>query len=146
MTISSFDTRYGTIFHCSVCKDDFKNIETSGRYRKASGTIPWRKRANAITLQRPALASFKQAEAKLGREIVLTGSIRTCALQASLYRSDPNRFASPNVTLHTQGLAIDVTTEDPELTTKVRKQLEECGWNQARPSDEPWHFSFRLTA
>lgn len=145
MTIEKIDTRYGPIFRSTVCKDNYGNIETSTRYKKASGTIAWRKRSGAdVTLQRPALASFKMAEEKAGQEIVLTGSQRTCALQYELYRSDPGRFAHPNEGVHTQALAIDVNTN--HLNEKVRACLKLCGWEQSRPDDEPWHFSFKVRA
>lgn len=146
MTIHKYDTRYGAVFHSTVCKDDFDNMTTSDEFVKPSGTKKRRPRIGAgfVTLQRPALKSFKMAESKLGAEIVLTGSIRSCELQWQLYRSDPNRYAHPNTTLHTQGLAIDVHTDF--LDGHVKKNLELCGWKQARPGDEPWHFSFYLKA
>jgi hypothetical protein len=137
-------TRYGTIYHSSTCKDH-DNIETSDQYVKESGEVQRRARNGpAITLQRPALKSFKVAEAKADQEIVVTGTIRTCSQQATLYASDPQRFAHPNTTLHTQGLAIDVHTGF--LNERVRRALRDCGWNQSRPDDEPWHFSFKLEA
>lgn len=145
-TLRKYTTRYGVIYRLiDGCKDDYESIETSKFYRKESGLIKWRRRSNPVTLQRPALKSFKMAEEKLGREIVVTGSMRTCELQAQLYASDPNRYAPPSVGVHCQGLAIDVTTEDPQLQTKVRDALKLCGWKQARP-DEIWHFSFYVKA
>lgn len=138
-------TRYGVIYHSPLCKDDWRNIETSDQYLKESGSDLWRPRSGPdVTLQRAALKSFKVAEAKADQEIILTGSIRSCAQQAQLYHMDPQRFASPNTTLHTQGLAIDVNTDHLDRT--VRNALTLCGWKQARPDDEPWHFSYHLRA
>lgn len=140
-------TAHGRIYRLEGgCRDDWANIVTSRWYRKPSGLIRRKRRRNPITLQRPAIESWKAAEAQLGREIVVTGSIRTCELQAQLYASDQSRYAPPWVGLHTQGLAADVTTEDPYLTTTTRKALEAHGWSQARPEDEPWHFSMGWTA
>lgn len=146
MSVETYSTKYGNVYRCvGCCKDNYTNIITSNYYRKPSGIVNLRRRQSSITLQRPAIKSLQAAEVRLGREIVVTGSFRTCELQAALYRSDPNRFAPNTVGVHCQGLAIDVTTEDPELTTKVRKVLDAEGWHQARP-DEPWHFSYKVTA
>jgi len=145
--VQRVDTDYGRVFRLvGGCKDDWSQITTSSWYHKPSGLVRWRKRKVAITLQAPAVAALKDAEKILGREIVVTGSLRTCELQAALYKSDPNRYASPSVGVHCQGLAIDVTTEDPELKTKTRKALFQVGFNQSRPDDEPWHFSFAVVA
>lgn len=147
MAVRTYETKYGDVYRCiGCCKDDYKNIDTMKNYRKASGVLKWRRRRVYITGQRPMLAAIRDAEKALGREIVVTGSLRTCALQAALYKSDPDRFAPPTVGVHCQGLAIDVTTEDPELKTKVRKALLAVGFHQSRAADEPWHFSFKVTA
>lgn len=139
-------TRFGRVYRLEGgCKDDYDNIRTSSYYRKESGVVRRRKRPIAVTLQAPALEAFRQAEVRLGREIVITGSSRSCELQAKLYASDRSRYAPPSVGLHCQSLAIDVTTEDHELTTKVRAALLHVGFTQAR-SDEPWHFSYGWTA
>lgn len=147
MAIETKDTRFGKVFRdVGGCKDDYDNIVTSSSYRKPSGVIRKRARKVAITGQRPMIEAIRRAEEILGREIVVTGSARTCELQAALYKSNPSRYAPPSVGLHCQGLAIDVTTEDPELTTKVREVLTRVGFTQARVADEPWHFSFGWTA
>lgn len=146
MALVSKLTRFGRVYRLEGgCKDDYNNIRTSKRYRKVSGVIPFRARRVAVTLQKPALDAFRQAEVRLGREIVVTGSARSCELQAKLYASDRSRYAPPSVGLHCQDLAIDVTTEDPELQTKVREALLHVGFTQAR-ADEPWHFSYGWTA
>jgi hypothetical protein len=79
-----------------------------------------------------------------GRSILLTGSWRSCELQAQLYAGDSKRFASPNGTLHTQGLAIDVSTAMPDFD-KAHAALAHVGWTRAR-SDEPWHHSWGFNA
>lgn len=146
MGIERYETRYGTVYRMvGGCKDDWKNLATSNFYRKDSGVIRLRSRRLPVKMQRPALQAFRQAEAKVGHEIVVTGSLRTCELQAALYRSDPNRYAQPSEGVHCQGLAVDVSTEQPDLTTGIRKAMTLCGFKQSR-SDEPWHFSFHVSA
>lgn len=147
MSVETYHTQYGEVYRCvGCCKDDYKTIETMKNYRKASGVSLWRRRRVFISGQKPMLEAIRAAEKELGREIVVTGSLRTCELQAQLWRSDPGRFAAPSVGVHCQGLAIDVTTEDPELKTKVRKALLAVGFHQSRADSEPWHFSFKVTA
>lgn len=133
MAIHRGFTRWGVVYRADVCRDDWGNIVEKVRdgYR--------------LKLQRPALKSYRAAEAAIGREIVLTGSWRACSTQAALYKQDPNRFAHPNSTLHTQGLAIDVSTAQPDQA-RIREVLTRRGWHQSRPVDEPWHYSFHWTA
>ncbi len=147
-TVEQYKTRYGTVFHRSTCKDDWANIRTRSTRRRFKGNgseIPF----TQLTLQGPALESIKAIEKDISGPFVrqyvrATGTIRTCEQQMQLWLSDKNRFAHPNSTLHTQGLAIDVHTDF--LTEKLRKSFLAHGWHQSRPDDEPWHFSFRLTA
>jgi len=144
MAIVRYQTKYGTVFHRSKCKSDWPNIVTKERHRHGK-PVPYTK----MTLQEPALLSIRDVEKALSRPwkryyVRVTGTIRTCEYQAALYASDPSRYAHPNSTLHTHGLAIDVHTT--YLSEKLRKALLAHGWHQSRPDDEPWHFSFRLTA
>jgi hypothetical protein len=154
--MSEHSTPFGKIRRVDGCKDDYKRI---GVYDQPPvGGAP-------VVLQGPALKSFREAENRYGnkrhwrpgrpkaqlrkdgtrfRPIFLTGSIRSCELQKRLYESDPNRFAHPSQTLHTHGLAIDVHTG--YLNGTIKMILRNVGWNQSRPVDEPWHFSFFLTA
>jgi hypothetical protein len=147
MPLETKSTKYGKVFRLEGgCKDDWDNIVTARYYRKPSGLIRRRLRRVPITMQKPAIEALRVAEAALAREIVVTGSLRTCELQAKLYASDRARFAPNTVGLHCQGLAIDVSTNDPELKTKVRKALLAVGFTQTRVDDEPWHFSYGWTA
>lgn len=147
MGLQSKSTEYGTVHRLEGgCKDDWDNITRSEYYETPRVLRPKRRRPVAITLQRPALKALKAAEAEIKKEIVVTGSIRTCEQQAALYQSDPNRYAPPSVGLHCQGLAIDVNTGEKYLTDTVRAALKRHGWTQARPDDEPWHFSYGWTA
>lgn len=130
-------TPYGIIHHGGPCKDDYDNINIY--HQKGTG--------DAIKLQGPALRSFREAENKIGKPIVCTGTWRSCRLQRELYSSDSSRFAHPDVTLHTRGLAIDVSTGLSFLRRRrIRGALLARGWHQVRPDDEPWHYSFWLTA
>lgn len=133
MAIHRGYTRWGVVKRADVCKDDWANIVEKPR------------EGYKLKLQAPAMRSFRKAERALGREIKLTGSWRACSTQAALYQTDPNRFAHPNSTLHTQGLAIDVSTAQ-RGQKKIRRALLKRGWSQSRPVDEPWHYSFYWTA
>jgi hypothetical protein len=158
MTGNRIRTEYGVIYRSEQCRDDWRNIET---YDQQGGH-------SLITLQKPAILSLKAAEQTLYRRlhpidaerrkrrgkppgvepiIVLPGSKRTCELQASLYAKDPQRYAPPNAGVHTHGLAIDVSQAQRRrklnLTYKV---LAGHGWTRTRPDDEPWHWSFGVTA
>jgi hypothetical protein len=134
-------TPYGIIHYNGVCKDDYPNLQLYDQ--PPEGGSP-------VKLQAAAMRSFKAAERRYGertgrkwRAIPLTGSWRSCAFQAECYRRDPNRYASPNGTLHTRGLAIDVSTAAPNQTL-MRAALKAEGWHQARP-DEPWHYSYFIS-
>ncbi len=145
MALAQRTTEYGTVFRLEGgCKDDWANIRTSTHYTKQSGLIRKRERNVAITMQKPALDALRAAEAELGLEIVVTGSFRTCEFQAAKYKEDPQRFAPPSVGLHCQALAIDVSTG--VLTDRIKHALKRHGFTQARPVDEPWHFSYGWTA
>lgn len=134
--MSTTRTLFGTIHHGGQCRDDYANIEIYDQ--PPSGGSP-------IKLQRPALRSFLQTERRLDKTISLTGSWRSCALQRELYARDSNRYAHPDVTLHTRGLAIDVSqAQSSRKLRKIRRLLTELGWHQVRPDDEPWHYSFWL--
>lgn len=138
-------TEYGKVHFGGPCKDDYDNIQLYDQKRK--GWPP-------LKLQSPAIASLKACEerwAKLTtpwkkrRQIRVTGTWRSCALQSQYYASDSDRYAHPDSTLHTRGLAIDIHTgflPSPILFRILRNH----GWNQARPDDEKWHWSYELTA
>jgi hypothetical protein len=83
--------------------------------------------------------------------VQVTGTSRSCELQAQLYASDRSRYAPPSVGLHTQGLAIDVDTNwqqalDGPTEWKFKQAMKAAGWTQTRPDDEPWHWSYGWTA
>lgn len=135
-------TPFGDIFPTiGPCKD-YPNLAT---FQNAAGQV--------MTLQEPAMRSFLAAERLNGRKlpwkkhrtpraIQVTGTTRSCALQTQLQNSDPGRFADPDSSAHPRGLAIDVTNYPRNLTRRARRALTRTGWRQARPDDEPWHFSY----
>jgi len=144
--MTDYKTKYGTIHAGGPCKDDYANIET---YEQANIR---RHNPPTVKLQAPAIRALKDAERAYARRtrpwrkrrtIPTSGSWRSCEFQAQKYKEDPNRFAHPDKTLHTRGLAIDVDTR--YLNGTIRKVLLAHGWHQSRPGDEPWHFSFHLT-
>jgi len=134
-------TKYGVIHHGGPCKDDYENI--TGYDQPGTG-------APAVRLQGPAMRAFKAAEkraSRSGKPIILTGSSRSCETQWKLWRSDPNRFAHPDTSLHCRALAIDVSTGQGRFRLwRIKKALTAEGWNRVRPDDEPWHWSYVLTA
>jgi hypothetical protein len=149
--MTDYKTDFGTIHYGGTCKDDYKNIRLYDQ--EGVGGAP-------VKLQGPAMRAFREAERRyaklsypiryrrgkiLSRAIPLTGSWRSCAYQASLYKKDPKRYASANGTGHTRGLAIDVRNDLPQKEKeKIKKALTSFEWKQAR-SDEPWHFSYWVT-
>jgi len=151
MSLETKDTKFGKVYRLAGgCKDDFANIRTSRFYRKPSGVVLHRARVQSITMQKPALDALRVVEAHLGKEVVVTGSSRSCALQASLYKKDPKRYAPPSVGLHCQALAIDVNTVWRAGLTDAQeaefvKLMKQVGFTQAR-ADEPWHWSYGWTA
>lgn len=145
-------TKYGDIFAPDgPCKDNYRNIVTHVD-----------RNGHSVTLQQGAMNSFLAAERRVWvvlhpvkarlkkykdavQPILLTGSNRTCALQTQLYASDNHRYAPPDVTLHCRALAIDVSMNNRWFKL-IRRVLLSHGWHQARPTDEPWHFSYYFTA
>ena len=127
-------TKYGRVYRLvGGCKDNYSNIVEKDRV------------GYTLKLQRPAMRSLMAVEKKLGRQVKLTGSFRSCAFQLQLWQSDPNRYAHPSVGLHTQALAIDVSTAQGDQD-RIRYLLKKNGWTQSRPDDEPWHYSYGWTA
>lgn len=139
-TQRAIKTPYGTIYYGGACKDNYPNFE---RYSQGGQAV--------FFLQRPAMKAFKAAEERYQNKTnpqknihVLAGTNRTCSLQTSLYRSDSSRYAPPQYTGHTRGLAIDVSQAQPNLKMIYTALLNE-GWKKARPDDEPWHLSYWVT-
>lgn len=149
--MSRIHTAFGDIFEPDgPCKDDYHLIEEADTDRNHG----------LVKLQAGAMNSFHAAERRVYQRlhplkahrfpnrvftIHVTGSWRSCELQHQLYDSDNNRYADPDVTLHTRGLAIDVSTLLDHQPT-IRAVLLGHGWNQSRPDDEPWHYSYHFTA
>lgn len=97
-------------------------------------------------LDRSAAASKARIDAKLGYVVPNVGAYRSFAEQASLYASDPSRFAPPTKSLHVVGLAIDVHQSYMSRSDVVAAFTAE-GWHRARwgpgtSNDEEWHWSY----
>ncbi len=150
-TQRDYRTPYGVIHYGGRCKDDYANMVTYDQ--GGSHTI--------LRLQRPAMKAFWGAQVRLAKRLgwsaarikanpkgrfilILPGTNRTCAMQAALRRLDPNRYASPAITGHTRGLAIDVRQDQSNLKL-INTALIAEGWNRVRPDDEPWHYSFHVS-
>ncbi len=134
------ETPYGAIFPTvGPCKDDYPNIVT---HTTVAGTM--------LTMQMPAIRAWEAAEFRNGRKlpwkkhrkpkaIPVTGTLRSCSLQAHLYASDHDRYAAPETTRHCRGLAGDINTGF--LNRRVRRCLIAEGFHFPR-DDEPWHASY----
>lgn len=140
-------TANGYIYYGGPCRDNYHNLE---RYDQGGGhTI--------FELQRPAMKAFKAAQVRLAKRngwskkriennpdgmeiVVLAGTNRSCATQTALYRSDSSRYAPPQYTGHTRGLAVDLDQRQDHLAD-IHSCLLAEGWHYAR-SDEPWHTSY----
>lgn len=145
--MTDYQTPTGVIHYGGACKDDYPNIELYDQPPKGG---------SPVKLQAAALRAFRNAEQDFaprywskkrraeGRPIVLTGSWRSCAYQAELYDRDSSRYADPDVTGHTRGIAIDVSTAQPRQG-RIKRVLKKNGWTQTRPDDEPWHWSYGVT-
>jgi len=155
-TPSKRKTEYGFIYYGGACRDDYPNFRV---YDQGGGNT-------IVTLQKPALIALLEAQVKLARALgwskariqgnqkaidgkkypagrpikVLPGTNRTCETQAALFKSDSSRYADPDITGHTRGIAIDVDQSQPNLG-KVNAALASAGWKRVR-SDEPWHWSY----
>jgi hypothetical protein len=145
--VTTIKTPYGPANNSDQCRDDWPNMETA----KVCGQV--------LHMQRSAIRAYREAcrvfakksgwtPARIkrtgGRAILLTGSWRSCELQAEKHREDPSRFADPDESLHPQGLAIDVSTIQRDFD-KAHAALAHVGWHRARP-DEPWHHSWGFNA
>ena len=146
MTERQYDTKYGTIhttdpgpYHAYPNLQLYK--QTDSRY---------------VRLQGPALRAFKAAELRTTpkrlkkkgkvRHILITGEgYRDYSLQEHLWRSDPNRYANPNSSMHVEGLAIDVDQGQGAFRLyQIKKALLLEGWHYG-VSGEPWHTSYTVT-
>jgi hypothetical protein len=101
-----------------------------------------------VTLQPIAMQAFREAERLAGRSIAVIQSYRSCARQAracqSICRNPegcPGLCAPPGLSYHQIGAAVDISQATLE-TPRIKQALEEAGWCQSVPLNDPGHFSF----
>lgn len=133
-------TRFGPIYPTiGPCRDDYPNIH---EHTTPAGTT--------LRMQMPAIRAWERAELANGRKypwrehripraIPVTGTWRSCALQAALHDGDPDRYASEDGSRHCRGLAGDIHTA--YLDRRRRRCLVAEGYHFPR-ADEPWHASY----
>lgn len=101
-----------------------------------------------VTLTSEAMEAFLQAEGMVGHRIEVIQSFRSCRAQARACQricgnrmGCPGTCAAPGLSWHQRGLAIDISeesTQDPGVVDA----LEQTGWCQSVPQNDPGHFSF----
>lgn len=150
--MSVYPTPFGPVIYS---QDPRQARENSYDTKLIVASMPrFSKRHAPVVMQRPAVKAWREAEKLLGRKlgkgpwarrraraITTTGTWRGYDTQAALYRSDPQRYARPNVSGHVQGLAGDVRTDHPHFALAI-ECLEQVGFRRVRPSDEPWHVAW----
>jgi hypothetical protein len=101
-----------------------------------------------VTLLPEAMAAFVEAERLAGERIEVIESFRSCRQQARACQricgnqmGCPGRCAAPGLSWHQRGLAIDISQESL-LDSRVVQALEQTGWCQSVPLNDPGHFSF----
>ena len=142
-----FNTHYGVI-HCRYPgpKNDppYENVNW---YRRPEGDV---------CLQGPALRAFKAAEVRATprrmrrrgkvKPILITGvGYRSWSSQYILWKSDDQRFANPDSSMHVEALAVDIDmTQSTARRYRIKKALLLEGWHYA-VSGEPWHASYTVS-
>jgi hypothetical protein len=102
----------------------------------------------SVTLTPEAMEAFLEAERLAGQRIEVIESFRSCRAQARACQricgnrmGCPGTCAPPGLSWHQRGLAIDISLDSLE-TPAVFEALEEAGWCQSVPENDPGHFSF----
>jgi LAS superfamily LD-carboxypeptidase LdcB len=100
-----------------------------------------------VTLTAEGMQAFQQAERLAGQRIEVIESFRSCREQARACRricgdrmGCPGTCAAPGLSWHQRGLAIDISQDSLE-NLRVFEALEEAGWCQSVPENDPGHFS-----
>jgi hypothetical protein len=99
-----------------------------------------------VTLVRDAMDAFLEAESVAG-DIEVVQSYRSCREQRVACEgicgrpSCPGLCAPPGYSWHQRGLAIDITQTSLEAPGVI-EALEDAGWCQPLPTNDPGHFSF----
>lgn len=103
---------------------------------------------HGITLAGHAMQAFDRAETTAGSRIDVGESYRSCREQAlACERICGSRngclgtCAPPGLSWHQRGQAVDITQSMLD-TAGIVEALEDAGWCQSVPDDDPGHFSF----
>jgi hypothetical protein len=101
-----------------------------------------------VTLTPEAMEAFRQAERLAGQRIAVIESFRSCREQAQACQricgnrmGCPGTCAAPGLSWHQRGLAIDISEESLQDQGSVQA-LQQTGWCQSVPQNDPGHFSF----
>jgi len=141
-----FDTPYGVVH---VRYPGPKNDPPYGNL------VTYKRDVGDVRLQASAMKSFKAAELaatprRMRRKgkvlpILITGvGYRSWQYQYDLWRSDDQRYANPDTSMHVEADAVDIDMNQSVLRrARIAYQLKKRGWHYA-VSGEPWHTSFRV--
>jgi len=101
-----------------------------------------------VTLTPDAMVAFLEAERLAGQRIEVIESFRSCRAQARACKQVcgnrmgcPGTCAPPGLSWHQRGLAIDISP-DSLHAPGVFEALQQAGWCQSVPQNDPGHFSF----
>lgn len=103
------------------------------------------------SLKTDAAAAFQRAQARVGKDIPLTGAYRSLASETERNKTEPTRFPIPN--FHTAAMAIDVWNatglpgwlQAPSQSSQVIAALEAEGFQRFDPDGkrgENMHWSY----
>jgi hypothetical protein len=101
---------------------------------------------DGVTLVQEAMDAFHEAESVTG-DIEVVQSYRSCPEQREACegicgrRSCPGLCAPPGYSWHQRGLAIDISEASLDQPGVI-EALEDAGWCQPLPTNDPGHFSF----
>ena len=101
-----------------------------------------------VTLTSEAMRAFQRAQTVAHRRITVVQSYRSCAQQrlaciniCGSAGGCPGTCAPAGLSWHNRGEAVDLTSGEVHSPTIV-SAMEEAGWCQSVPANDPGHFSF----
>ena len=103
---------------------------------------------HGVTLQPLAMTAFRNAQAQAGVPIPVVQSYRSCADQRKACEGIcqdpggcPGLCAPPGQSWHQLGAAVDIS-EAGLADDRIVRALEDNGWCEPLPVNDPGHFSF----